>query len=175
MAAHSHLKHNNIEPQTAGVWSPVIEAGTVAGLVGGVAMALFATTYAAIIGIGFWTPVRAIAETLVGVDTLGATSSVIAGVAIHVLVSMIFGVLFAVVTPRSVPPVPALALGTFAGLCIFVMMTWLVLPIINPSARSHLMWGSAPGTIPVAAAFAMHMIYGAGLSLAPRLTLRFRR
>jgi hypothetical protein len=151
----------------------IFESGAVAGVVGGVAMALFATTYAAIVGLGFWTPVRAIAGTLLGQTAMTGASGVIIGVAIHVAVSILFGVIFAAITPRDVAPAPALAFGMFAGLAILVMMNLIVLPIINPTVRSHLMWGSSPGSLPVSVAFAMHLIYGLGLSLSPALRRRF--
>jgi hypothetical protein len=153
----------------------VIEAGAVSGLVGGVGMALFATIYASIAGHGFWTPVQAIAGTVLGRDAMHGASAVIVGVAIHVAVSMAFGILFAAITPREVAPAPALAFGMFAGLAILVMMNLVVLPVVNPYVRSHLMWGSSPGAaLPVSVAFVMHLLYGLGLSLAPSLRRRFQ-
>ena len=150
----------------------VLEAGAVSGLVGGVAMALFATIYAAWAGLGFWTPVEAIAQTVLGPTMTGA-SAVIVGIAIHVAVSMLFGVVFALITPRDVLTAPAIVFGMFAGLAILVGMDLVVLPVINPTTRAHLMWGSWPHALPVWAAFAMHLIYGLGLSLAPSLRRRF--
>ena len=101
------------------------------------------------------------------------SSAVIVGVAIHVAVSMLFGVVFAIVCPLDVAPAPAIAFGMFAGLAILVAMNLVILPLINPTTRSHLMWGSSPRALPVGIAFAMHLIYGLGLSLAPSLRRRF--
>jgi hypothetical protein len=150
----------------------VLEAGAVSGLVGGVAMALFATIYAAWAGLGFWTPVESIAETVLGRDTTGA-SAIIVGLAIHVAVSMLFGVVFAALTPRDVLAAPAIVFGTFAGLAILVMMDLIILPVVSPQTRAHLMWGSWPHALPVWVAFAIHLVYGLGLSLAPSLRRRF--
>ena len=150
----------------------VLEAGAVSGLVGGVAMALFATIYAAWAGLGFWTPVEAIAQTVLGQDMTGA-SAIIVGLAIHVAASMVFGVVFAVITPRDVIGAPAIAFGMFAGLAILVMMDLIILPVISPQTRSHLMWGSRPHALPVWVAFVIHLLYGLGLSLAPSLRRRF--
>jgi hypothetical protein len=152
----------------------VVEAGALSGLIGGVTMALFATTYAAIVGLGFWTPVQAIAGTLLGRDAMTGASAVVIGIAIHVAVSMAFGILFALITPRDVAPAPAMVFGMFAGLAILVMMNLVVLPIVNPYVRSHLMWGSSPHALPVVIAFVMHLIYGLGLSLTPSLRRRFQ-
>jgi hypothetical protein len=150
----------------------VLEAGAVSGLVGGVAMALFATIYAAWAGLGFWTPVEAIAQTVLGREMTGA-SAIIVGLAIHIAASMLFGVVFAAITPRDVLNAPALVFGTFAGLAILVMMNLVVLPVISPQTRASLMWGSRPHALPVWVAFVIHIVYGLGLSLAPSLRRRF--
>jgi hypothetical protein len=157
----------------------VIEAGAVAGLVGGLAMWLCAATYAAAVGSGFWTPVKAIAEMVFGtrVYEMGARAALI-GMAIHIFMSMAMGVLFASVTPRDVSPAPALALGAVAGVAILVGMNLVVLQTYNwttsPGEQSHLMWGSVPGLMPRPMAFVIHMVYGAGLALAPGFRRRFR-
>jgi hypothetical protein len=158
--------------ERAPVAREMVEAGAVSGLVGGVAMVVFATIYAAAAGLGFWTPVEAIAQTVLGRGMTGA-SAIVVGVAIHVAVSMLFGIVFAIVTPRDVAPAPAVAFGMFGGLAILVMMDLIVLPVVNPAVRSQLIWGSSPHALPVGVAFAMHLIYGLGLSLAPSLRRRF--
>jgi hypothetical protein len=161
------------------VASEVIEAGAVAGLVGGMAMWLCAATYTAAVGRGFWTPVKAIAEIAVGarVYEMGARAALI-GMAIHLFMSMAMGVLFASVTPRDVSPAPALALGAVAGVAILVLMNLLVLQTYDwtdsPGEHPHLMWCSVPGLMPLPLAFVIHLIYGAGLALAPGLRRWFR-
>lgn len=164
---------------TSSVAYEIIEAGAVAGLLGGVAMALFATTYAAAVGDGGWTPVSAIASTVFGASVQGAGAA-LAGVAVHLVTSMGLGILFAWVTPRDVSSGPALALGAFAGVAILVAMNLLVLPTydwtaprVGPLQRSHLMWGNVPGLMPHAGALVSHVIFGAGLALAPGLRRRF--
>jgi hypothetical protein len=86
---------------------------------------------------------------------------------------MMVGVVFAIATPRDVKPLPAFVFGEFAGLAIMVTMTLFVLPVVSPVTRSHLMWGSDVSAMPVSVAFIMHMVYGAGLSLAPWFRRRF--
>ena len=157
------------------VHGEVIEAGAAAGLIGGVAMALFATTWSAAAGRGFWTPVEAIAATTFHSAVLvhGAREIVI-GIAFHLVVSVFFGIAFAFLTPAAVAPAPALAFGLGAGVATLVVMALLVVPLVDPVTRVSLMWGSAPGALPVYAAFAMHLLYGAGLSLAPAFRRRIR-
>jgi hypothetical protein len=154
----------------------IIDAGAFAGLVGGVAMALFATSYAQIVGLGFWTPMKAIAATVLGTSAfdISTASAVLIGLCIHVVVSVAIGIVFALATPKEVAPGPALAFGLSAGVTVLVIMNLIVLPIVSPEMRSHQMWGSMPGEIPVGIAFLMHLIYGAGLSLAPALRRGYR-
>jgi len=153
----------------------VIEAGAAAGLIGGVAMALFATIWAAAAGLGFWSPVEAIAATVLHSGALvHGASGVVIGLAFHLVVSMFFGILFAMLVPSTVAPAPALAFGLAMGVATLIVMTLFIVPVVNPSLRSALMWGSAPGSLPVSAAFAMHLLYGVGLSFAPALRRRLQ-
>ncbi len=174
--ASSGWRENAPRPERRDV-AEVVEAGAIAGLAGGVAMAILAVLYAGIAGLGFLSPIRAIAMTLVGTHAayeMGPVGVVVLGLVIHVVVSIVFGIVFAALMPAHVPASPSLALALFAGVSILVLMSLVVLPVVNPVARSHLMWGSSPGVIPVVVAFAMHLVYGAGLSLAPMLRRRLR-
>ena len=152
----------------------ILEAGLVAGLVGGVAMALFASIYSAAFGPGFFAPVEAIGSTVLRDAALASgPGPAIVGLAFHLLVSMFFGVVFALVTPREVEPAPALAFGLFGGMFALVIMSLVVVPLANPAASVKLMWGSSPGAVPVWVAVVMHLLFGAGLALAPGLRRRF--
>lgn len=135
-------------------------------------MALFASIYDGARGAGFWTPLEAIATTVLRQPTLQVgVGAVLVGLAFHLIVSVFYGVVFSLLTPRDVAPAPALAFGTFAGLAAFVLMSLVVVPVENPEGV-RLMWGSAPSAVPVSIAFVMHMIYGVGLSFAPALRRR---
>ncbi len=153
----------------------VVEAGSIAGLVGGLAMLVVAVAYSVGAGHGALAPLHAIAATVVGSTAATEMSPLAVGVAgaiVHALVAIGFGVVFAALMPRSVPAAPAFALAEFAGVSILVLMSLVVLPLVNPVARSHFMWGSSPDAVPVVIAFAMHLAYGAGLSLSPWLRRR---
>jgi uncharacterized membrane protein YagU involved in acid resistance len=151
----------------------VVEAGAVGGLIGGVMMALFAMLYDAATGLGFFSPVRAIAATVLGRDAVTTGGgAILLGLAIHLGVSILFGVVFAAITQREVPPAAAIAFGMFAGLAILVIMSLVVLPVLNPVSRARLMWG-APRSLPVSVAFVIHLLYGLGLALVPTLRRRF--
>jgi hypothetical protein len=168
------LRQSIAHHHASSVTNEIIDAGLIAGLIGGVAMALLATVYAGAAGIGFWHPVKAIAATITGSPAVqGGAGAVLLGLVVHLCAAMMFGVLFAVACPREVNPVPALVFGCFAGLSILIVMNLIVVPFLDPAVRTHLMWGSDKGAVPVSVAFLMHIVYGVGLSLAPALRRRF--
>ena len=168
--AHHHfaMRHHHPMPLAR----EVIQAGALGGLIGGVAMALLATIYDAIAGVGFWMPIRAIAATVLGHDASTGAGPVLLGLVIHLAVSIAWGIFFAAITPRELPPAASIAFGTFGGLTILVVMSLVVLPLINPIARARLMWGSYPRSLPVLVAFVIHLLYGFGLALVPGLRRR---
>jgi hypothetical protein len=155
------------------LWREILEAGALAGLIGGVAMALFAAVYEAARGFGFWTPLEAIAATVLREPAVtGSVGELVLGLVVHLAVAIFIGILFALVTPRDVAPAPAIAFGLFAGLVALVVMSLVIVPVENPEEGIRLMWGTAPGALPVSIAFADHLLYGAGLALAPWLRRR---
>ncbi|HEY1959736.1 MAG TPA: hypothetical protein VGH28_29205 [Polyangiaceae bacterium] len=170
-----NTRHDVLARQSTASNLEIIESGAAAGLIGGVAMALFATIWAGAAGLGFGSPLQSIAATVLHSSGLvhGATGIVI-GLAFHLIVSMLFGIIFAWLVPSTVAPMPALAFGLAMGVATLIVMTLFIVPVVNPSIRSALIWGSAPGSLPVAAAFAMHLLYGVGLSFAPGLRRRLR-
>jgi hypothetical protein len=158
------------------VATEILEAGAVAGLIAGVAMVLVAMTYASAIGIGLWRPLKAVAATFVGTSAYAmGPRAVLIGVAIHIFTSVAVGILFAFVVPRDVSLVPALALGALAGVAVLVVLNIVVLPTSDWTGgeRRHLLWGNIPGAMPLPMAFVVHLIYGAGIGLAPSLRRRF--
>ena len=92
----------------------VLEAGAVSGLVGGVTMALFATIYAAWLASAFGRRSRRSRRPCSVRRSTGA-SAIVVGVALHVAVSLLFGVVFAAITPRDVDAAPAIAFGVVRG------------------------------------------------------------
>ena len=130
----------------------IVDAGVVAGLVGGVAMALVAMAYAAAGGIGCWTPMKGVAAIVIGASAYDmGTIGVLLGAAVHAVTSITLGVLFAWLAPRDLSPMPALALGAFAGLAILFLMNLVVVPTYDwtapsatPLGRPHLLGGTCP-------------------------------
>jgi len=108
----------------------------------------------AIVGKGFWAPLRFIASVFtLGKDTDPSFSflPVVVGLMGHMMNSVIFGLIFALVISRIVSGVVSLVLtGMAYAAAIFAAMWFVVLPLIDPAMLllnsagfflSHLMYG----------------------------------
>jgi len=126
---------------------PVL-AGGVGGVVGGAAMALPAVSWAAASGHGFWYPINLLAGmVLPGLGTLeGAelgsfhANWFLAACAVHAVLSMSFGVLFALVGPR-LPPMPApVAWGGLVLPLLWTGVTYGLMGVVNPVLQERVDW-----------------------------------
>jgi len=108
----------------------------------------------AIVGKGFWAPLRFIASVFtLGKDTDPSFSflPVVVGLMGHMMNSVIFGLIFALVISRIVSGVVSLVLtGMAYAAAIFAAMWFVVLPLIDPAMLllnsagfflDHLMYG----------------------------------
>lgn len=139
----------------------VLSTGAASGVAGGAVMALFSMGVCALTGYGFLFPFKAVGAAFVGADALvGGAGVVVYGLVLHLLASVAFGVLFAAGARRTSASTSGAALGGLAyGLVILVLMTYVVLPLVNPTLRERVVL--MPG-----AWFTHHVLYGLGLSLA---------
>jgi hypothetical protein len=127
---------------------PRVLAGIVGGLVGGAAMALPAVLWAAASGHGFWYPVNLLAGMLVpgpgkleGAE-LGSFHAdwFLAASAVHAVLSITFGVLFALVTPR-LPPMPGpVAWGGLVLPLVWTGVTYGLMGVVNPVLQERVDW-----------------------------------
>jgi hypothetical protein len=127
---------------------PAVLAGVAGGLIGGAAMALPAVLWAAASGRGFWYPVNVLAGmilpgpgSLEGAE-LGSFHAdwLRAAGAIHVVLSISFGVLFALVTPR-LPPLPApMAWGGLVLPLLWTGITYGLMGVVNPVLQERVDW-----------------------------------
>ena len=123
-------------------------AGVAGGLVGGAAMALPAVLWAAASGRGFWYPVNVLAGMLLpGPGNLeGAELGrfhpewLLAAGAVHAVLSIGFGVLFALVTPR-LPPMPGpIAWGGLVLPLVWTGTTYGLMGVVNPVLQDRVDW-----------------------------------
>jgi hypothetical protein len=127
---------------------PRVLAGVAGGLVGGAAMAVPAVLWAAASGRGFWYPVNLLAGMLLPgpgnleraeLGTFHADWFLSAG-AIHAVLSIGFGVLFALVTPR-LPPMPGpVAWGGLVLPLLWTGTTYGLMGVVNPVLQERVDW-----------------------------------
>lgn len=143
-------------------------SGLGAGLVGGVVMLLFAMIVTAARGLGFWLPARGIAASVLGVTALVmGGGAVVLGVALHLAVAaawgLLFSWLFAWLAGHEPQPAFALLVGIVYGLLVLAVMTWLVLPWLDPTWFVRV---RAMSTMWIGA----HLLYGASMVFVPMFT-----
>jgi len=135
--------------------------GPVTGVIAGVIMAFVAMLTTAAQGLGFWLVPKMIAATFLGVDALvGGAGAIILGVIIHLIVSALFGLLFAFLTPRIISASSDFGLGIIYGVIIWAVMTFIILPIGNEVMRDRV------ALMPFAW-FVQHLVFGGSLALTP--------
>jgi hypothetical protein len=126
---------------------PAVVAGIVGGLAGAVAMAVPAVLWAATSGHGFWYPVNLLAATLLPGPGLREAELgnfnpewFLAASAIHVVLSVCFGVLFALMTPR-LPAIPApIAWGGLVLPLLWTGTAYGLMGVVNPVLQERVDW-----------------------------------
>jgi hypothetical protein len=128
---------------TTSTWGDLVRWGVIAGLIGGIVMAMIMMIVTAALGMGFLTPVYLIAATFHRDWAMTQGLSIVpllVGLMIHMVNASIFGAIFAVllrsIFQRSIGVVAAAGAGMFWGLLIFLVMTYAVLPRLDP-AMAH--------------------------------------
>ena len=127
---------------------PRVFAGAAGGLVGGAAMAVPAVLWAAASGRGFWYPVNVLAGmVLPGPGSLdGAELGSFhadwfsAALAMHAVLSISFGVLFALLTDR-LPPLPGpIAWGGLILPLVWTGVAYGLMGVVNPVLQGRVDW-----------------------------------
>jgi hypothetical protein len=127
---------------------PSALAGLVGGLVGGVVMALPAMLWAAASGHGLWYPVNLLAGMLLpGPGNLEAAELgsfhadwFLAAGALHAILSIFFGILFAMVI-RRLPTIPApVAWGGLVLPLIWTGVSYGLMGVVNPVLQERVDW-----------------------------------
>ena len=146
----------------------IVTGGVVAGIIGGMLMAMIMMMATAAGGMGFLAPLRLIAATFYGKNAMTGDGPLIVGLVIHMMLSMVFGVVIAWIAGRRLPEGPALMVmvGVAFGVAIWAVMTFGGLPMLNHLMRERV------AMMPVAW-FIAHVAFGMGLGSAPSLRHRF--
>ena len=135
-----------------------------AGLVAGIIMVMFAMMVTWAVDDALWAPPRAIAETFVGDDYAGAgflAEPVLIGIAIHMMFSIVFGVIYALILGahgnRIGAPVQLVA-GMLWGAVLWAVNTFLIAPLMPGG-------DAITPAMPDWAWLVAHLMYGAFLGL----------
>jgi hypothetical protein len=125
-----------------------ISAGVKGGLVGGLVMPLPAMLYGILSGHGIWWPVNLLAGMVVpGVGNLTADEMqqfhpglLALGVAIHIVVSLILGLVYGVLMPMLPKIRKPLAWGALLMPLLWTAVNFIALGIVNPLVRMRIEW-----------------------------------
>lgn len=110
----------------------IIAPGIAGGVFAGLVALLILLVISAVAGRGFLWPLQLIGGTVYREPVPAGAGPIAVGLAIHVVVSAIFGTLFNSIVPRGVPFAWALSAGLLYGLLLFLLATWLVMPLVDP-------------------------------------------
>jgi len=142
--------------------------GLVAGIVGGLALALVSGALSQVLGKGPWLPVNAAGSFFLGVQPIpgemaGALSYV--GLAVMALMGALLGTLYATAQePLDTPSL--LIIAVYYGFITWFVSTFLVLSWLSPAVSEA--WRSW-------AVFAGHLVFGAILGLYAAVRNPYRR
>src|SRR5262245_38087588 len=137
--------------------------GVVAGIVGGIVIALWTTSVGAALGEDLWVATKTAAYPILGlrVQLPGFDgTAVVLGVVCHFAVSLVWGVLFALVALGLSRPATIWA-GALWGLLVWIGTAYVVLPLTAVGIITH--------TTPIARAIGEYLVFGlaVGATFAP--------
>jgi hypothetical protein len=121
-------------------------AGIKGGIVGGIAMAVVALAYGVIVQRSLWYPINLLSAaampgmaraTVAELRAFDATALAL-GVMIHGAVSVLVGLLYAVILPML--PGRHLFWGGFTAPLLWTGLVWALLGVVNPTLEAHVDW-----------------------------------
>ncbi len=139
----------------------IVTRGALAGAVGGMVMAMWSMIVLWAAHAGFWEPLNLIAHTFWRAAPLGSEFSfgaAVLGLIVHMMMSMVLGVVFALGAQRIRGQAATLAgIGMAFGLVVWVLMQYIVWPIVDADAAEaftpwvfavgHAMFGATTGLV----------------------------
>jgi hypothetical protein len=162
------IEHGPRRPRPGSTRS-VLGAGALAGTAGGALMMLWLVLVTVAAGADAKMMPKAFAGAIYGVEALvGGAGAIGAGLLLHIAVSVLLGVMFAALTPRSGSHAFALLAGGLAGIFLWAASTYVGVPILNPTLEVRIL------LLPWAWLVA-HVLFGLGLALTPGLKRRIAR
>ncbi len=140
-----------------------LTAGALSGLISGIGMALVLLWRACANGLDIWTPIHLIAATYSRIVTVqGDPKAIVAGVMLHLGVSVFYGILFSFCVSRATPLGITFSYGMIYSVLIWAGMTYFTLPLVDPLMQEREVLQSGWW-------FGAHLVFGALLFLTPIL------
>jgi hypothetical protein len=141
--------------------------GIIGGVIAGIAMAMVAMVWTLLAGQGFWRPMDMIASILLGREAISGGFQMfpeLVGMAIHMVLSAIFGLVFAAVVANT-----SWSSGVVVGVGLaYGLLLWIVNVLIIDAALIPAGLSLAPAPLMIV----VHLVYGLvlGLVAAPKLS-----
>src|SRR5437870_4521438 len=131
----------------------IVKAGIVSGIIGGVLMAVWGMFATLALGLGPFAVPQLIGAAFRGPEALiSGPVTIVWGVVLHLAVSAAFGVLFATLVRRDTPRGIAVLSGVAFALGIFVLMAFVVVPVVNPVMANRI-------SMMIGTMLVMHVLY----------------
>src|SRR5262249_46442121 len=140
-----------------------LRGGAIAGLVGGIVIALWTASVGAALGDDLWVVTKTGAYPILGSRVLlpgfDGTAALL-GMGCHFAVSLVWGVLFAAVA-FGLSPAATVWAGAVWGILVWIGMFFVVLPLTGVAIITH--------TTPMAQAILEYLVFGlaVGVAFAP--------
>jgi hypothetical protein len=137
-----------------------LASGISSGLLGGAVMAVSLALAASAAGMPGVHPLKVMGAAFVGPEAFGGGwGPVLYGAALHALMSIGLGLVYAAVVPRDLPPLCAAVVGIGYAMFVAGIMASSVMPTVNPGFRA--------AAQPIGGAWVMaHALFGAALGLS---------
>ena len=146
-----------------------IAAGIAAGILGGILMIGCMMIYASVTDAGATMPLKALGALVYGVEALVAGPTAMAvGVAMQIGLSIVIGILFAMLMSRETSTVGALFAGVVVGIALWAAMDLFVMPQANPTMAARI------ALMPLGY-FAAHVAFALGLAMTPTFMRTFTK
>lgn len=137
VAGHRTRLPIEVQPYSAGIWG---------GLVGGFAMAVLALAHGWLMQGSVWYPINLLSAVALPGLTRGTVAdlrafhldAVLIGTIVHGLLSMLAGLLYAVILPML--PSRHMLWGGFIAPLLWTGLVWAVAGIVNPAFGAHVDW-----------------------------------
>lgn len=136
-----------------------VVGGAIAGLAGGFAISVMMVASALINGLDVWPSFKAAALPFLGTKVFEPGFDffgVMAGLTTHFFVSMLWGVLFAVVA-YGLSRLTTIVAAAAWGLVVWFGMHWVALPLLGYADVAH--------AVPVNVALFEHLLFGLGMGI----------